>query len=270
MIGVNWGYVTAMTFDSLAADYDADFSERPTARVLRGLTHERLQKHVWRGAYVLEIGCGTGIDAAVMADLGARVDATDASSGMLAITRDRLAGQPMVDVRLLDINALPADVDVFRGPYDVVWANFGALNACQDLGSLAHWLSARMAVGGVICMAVMSRFCLWETLWLMLHGDVRRAMRRWGGQTEFLPPQGRAMTVFYPSMRQLERAFAPWFKVQARRGLGVALPPSEMFDVVEQRAHLAALLTGCERRLWLRGWGARVADHVWWEMVRQA
>ncbi len=259
-----------MTFDSLAAGYDADFSERPTARVLRGLTHERLRLHVSHGAHVLEIGCGTGIDAAVMADLGARVDATDVSSGMLTAARLRLAKLPTVDVRVLDVNALPADTDAFRGPYDVVWANFGALNACEDFGALAHWLAARMPAGGVMCMAVMSRFCLWETAWLMLHGQVRRAMRRWGGRADFLPPQGRAMTVFYPSVAQIEQAFAPWFKVQVRRGLGVALPPSEMFGVVERRARLAALLTGCERRLWRWGWGACLADHVWWEMVRQA
>lgn len=255
-----------MTFDALAPTYDADFSERPTAQFLRGLVHERLRQHLAPNTSVLEIGCGTGIDAAFMASLGAHVTATDISDGMLSRARARLPDSITVD--RLDINALPSDT--FTGRYRLVLANFGALNACRDFPALAQWLAARVDAGGVVCMAVMSRFCLWESAWNGLHLRLKQAARRWSGKAGFTPPNGQPMTVVYPSIGDMTQAFAPWFEISTRRGLGVALPPSEMFSVVEKRAWLAPRLTRLEGFLWRRGWGARLADHVWWEMVRRA
>ena len=257
-----------MTFDSLAPSYDGDFSERPTARFLRSLLHDRLRHHLTPGAAVLEIGCGTGLDAAYMAGLGAQVTATDISDGMLAQARARVRDLSGVTFARLDVNALPPEG--FTGAYSLILANFGALNACHNFDALAAWLSARVAPGGLVCMAVMSRFCLWETVWNGLHLKPRRATRRWRGQATFTPPMGQPMTVIYPSALQVERAFAPQFEVSTRRGLGVALPPSEMFGVVESRPWLARPLTRLERFLWRRGWLAHLADHVWWEMVRRA
>jgi len=255
-----------MTFDSLAPQYDADFSERPMARFLRGQVHERLRLHLKPDAQVLEIGCGTGLDAAFMDGLGAVVTATDISDGMLTQARARLPDTVTVD--RLDVNALPSDG--FTGLYQLVLADFGALNACRDFDALAAWLAMRVAPGEVVCMAVMSRFCLWETAWNLLHLKPKRAARRWRGQAEFTPLGGSPMKVVYPSVGQIERAFTPWFEVSARRGLGVVLPPSEMFGVVESRGWLARPLTRFEGVLWRRGWLARLADHVWWEMVRRA
>lgn len=254
------------TFDALAAGYDAEFSERPTARTLRAAVHDRLRLHIRAGDAALEIGCGTGIDAAFMASLGAHVTATDVSAGMLEVARAR-AGDA-VSYGVLDVNSLP--VDGFVNTYQIVLANFGALNACGDFSGLAAWLSTRVAAGGVVCVAVMSRFCLWETAWQLLHLRPQAARRRWGGQSVFRPTDGgHPMTVYYPSVSEIERAFSPWFTVKARRGLGVALPPSEMFGVVERRAWLSSRLTRLEAGLWRRGWGARLADHVWLEMVRR-
>ncbi|MCU0466494.1 MAG: class I SAM-dependent methyltransferase [Anaerolineae bacterium] len=254
-----------MTFDALAQDYDVDFSDRPTARTLRGLVHDRLRAHLSPGAAVLELGCGTGIDAAFMAGLGAQVTATDPSAGMLHVAARRAIEG--VRFAALDVNALPSDG--FGGAYRLVLANFGALNGCGDFSVLAAWLSDRVAQGGVVCMAIMSRFCLWETAWNLLRLKPQRAARRWRGSATFAPLGGAPMTVLYPSISEVMRAFAPYFAPARPRGLGVALPPSEMFGVVERRPWLSRRLTGWEKALWSRGWGAPLADHVWFEMVKR-
>ena len=57
-------------FDSLAAAYDADFTERPIARWLRERTHDWLLTLFMPGAYVLELGSGTGEDAAFLIENG--------------------------------------------------------------------------------------------------------------------------------------------------------------------------------------------------------
>lgn len=71
------------------------------------------------GASVLELGAGTGELAARLAGCGARVLATDAATGMVAVLHARLAGVPNAEVRMLDASRLdlaPHSVDavVFR------------------------------------------------------------------------------------------------------------------------------------------------------------
>ena len=80
---------TQGAFDSVAADYDG-------ARGNNDLVQE-MRREMWRwldatfcpGSHLLDLGCGTGLDAIRMAQLGYRVTATDWSPQMVARTRDR-------------------------------------------------------------------------------------------------------------------------------------------------------------------------------------
>jgi SAM-dependent methyltransferase len=77
-----------------------------------------LQREVVRGD-VLEIGCGSGAMAAAVVRRfpGVRLTATDYDAGMVAATRQRLAGlQPRARVCRADAAALPFD----DGSFDVV------------------------------------------------------------------------------------------------------------------------------------------------------
>ncbi|MBK9123237.1 MAG: class I SAM-dependent methyltransferase [Chloroflexi bacterium] len=250
-----------MEFDRLARNYDSEFTERPIARILRARTHERTAAQLALGMRALDIGCGTGIDAAWMAERGAAVTAVDGSAAMLEVARSRVGERGSVTFAQVDLNALiPL---VAPGPYDIALANFGALNAASDLGVVAAWLAERVRPGGWVGMAVMSRFCAWETLWQAVHLRPRAAARRWGGRAVF-----GSMTVFYPSQRVLVRAMAPAFRLERRAGLGVFLPPSEMFGVVEARPRLFERLLRWDDAAWRRGRFAWAADHLWLEFRR--
>ncbi len=65
-------------------------------------------------ARVLELGCGTGRDAARMAERGFAVDPTDGSQAMLRLARDR-TGLPVRRLRFDELHAIEG--------YDAVWAN---------------------------------------------------------------------------------------------------------------------------------------------------
>lgn len=71
---------------------------------------DQLQK----GAYVLELGCGTGRDAARMIERGFRVDPTDATAAMVRKARERHA----VNARKMHFDELGA-----QSAYDAVWAH---------------------------------------------------------------------------------------------------------------------------------------------------
>jgi hypothetical protein len=85
--------------------------------------------------------------------------------------------------------------------------------------------------GGHIAVCVLGRFCLWETIWYLLHGNPRNAFRRWRS--------GRLATslnirVNHFSVRQIERAFHPEFTMIDWRGIGVAVPPSYVTNIPDR------------------------------------
>lgn len=251
-------------FDPAAADYDRDFTITPIGRYLRAQTHTRLDLHFQPGQHVLELGCGTGEDALYLAGRGLHVTATDASEAMRSAAGAKLAGHPLATVAALNLAALPPAG--FSGPYDGVFANFGPLNCLADWQPLATWLAGRVRPGGVVALGVMGPLCPWEIGWHGLHGDFRTALRRFRQDTAFQLAGGQPITVRYPSPRRLLRDFAPHFRRVCLRGLGVFLPPSDVYGALERRPRLLRTLTWLEGRFARRlGW---FADHYWIEFQR--
>ncbi|MGQ9888700.1 MAG: class I SAM-dependent methyltransferase [Aggregatilineales bacterium] len=254
-------------FDSLAGDYDRTFSDTLIGRWLRARAQARLAAHFNAGDRVLEIGCGTGLDTLFLAQRGVSVTATDASPAMLSAAQARIGPDLPVTFARLDLNALPPDGFCDR-QYDGAFASFGPVNAATDLTAVSAWLATRVRPGGAVCLGVMGPLCLWEIVWHGLHGDFKTARRRLGGQAQFAPPAGPAMTVRYPSVNTLTQGFAPWFARARVESLGLFLPPSDVYGVVERRPRLLRLLTALEARAAGVPSLARLADHYWIELVR--
>lgn len=257
-----------MAFDPLAQTYDSDFTRSPVARWLRGRVHGRLDLLLRPGDHVLELGCGTGEDAAYVATRGVHVTATDASQGMLKVARMKHAHHnkevaPFVQFRPLDLNALPPDG--FDEGFDAVFANFGVLNCVDDRPALARWLAERIRPGGVAAFGVMSPTCAWEILWNLTHLKPGRALRR--AQPARFATESGTVNVTYPLPRRLSDAFSADFRHTFLAPLGLFLPPSEMFGVVEKRPALLERLKRLETRYQSPSL-ARFADHYWIEFER--
>lgn len=246
-------------FDALAPAYDRDFTASPIARHLRARVHTRLDRHFQPGDHVLELGCGTGEDAPYLAGRGVRVTATDASPAMLGIARAKTADQPLITVQPLDLNALPADFPAFDGAF----ASFGVLNCLTNWRPLAAWLAQRIPPGGIAAFGVMSPLCLWEIGWHGLHGDFRTAFRRLRRDTTF-----DRLPIRYPTIRRLTHDFAPHFRRAHVEPLGLALPPSDIYGVIERRPRLLRPLTALDTRLSRISPLALCADHYWIEFER--
>lgn len=216
---------------------------------------------------MLELGCGTGEDARFLAERGVRVTATDASRPMLDITAAKTAHTGRVTTLPLDLTALPDLPTAFDGAL----SNFGAINCLSDWKGLALWLADRVKAGGWVALGVMSPLCLWEIGWHSLHGNFRTAFRRQhrGGAT--FQPDGAAapLRVHYPSVRRLESDFAPQFRRVHVEPLGVFLPPSDVYGVVERRPRLLRALMALDGRVGRVPALANIADHYWIEFVRQ-
>lgn len=121
-------------------------------------TLQRVQGLLTTEQQVLEIGCGTGSTAMRLAPFTQTLLATDVSSEMIAIAREKLAAQP---VPQLSFDVADADRPMANpAAYDVVLA-FNVLHLVADLdGVLAHAMHALRAGGLLIsktaCISEMS------------------------------------------------------------------------------------------------------------------
>lgn len=221
-------------FDAVADHYDETFTESRIGRAQRESVWTELNQAFCSGDRVLEIGCGTGVDACFLASRGVRVVACDCSPRMLAVTNRRVretGSSGFVESHLLgsgEINELPGG-----RTFDGVFSNFGALNCVDDLRRLASDLGQLLRPGAPALFCLMGPCCLWEVAWYLSHGNLRKACRRFPrGGVDARLANGAAVHVFYPSIHSLTRVFAPEFRLRFVKGIGVAVPPSYLEPLV--------------------------------------
>jgi len=215
-------------FDAIAARYDETFSSSKIGQAQRASVWSELAKTFRSGDRVLELGCGTGIDACFLAERGVRVLACDSSSQMITAATRRIREngqqkfvQPLL-LRAEEIATLSAD-ELFDGAF----SNFGALNCVEDLRQLARDLAKLLRPGATALLCSMGPYCLWEIIWYLAQGNGSKAFRRLNreGVTARIA-DGAFVRVHYPPVRLLARTFAPEFRLKSFKGIGVAVPPS--------------------------------------------
>jgi len=218
----------AAAFDAVADEYDSRFTNSLIGRAQRESVWEEMDRRFHPGRRILEINCGTGVDALHLAARGIEVVACDASPEMVAVAGRRLGAsthRDRVDLRVLAIEEISRLEE--EGGYDGVLSNFAGLNCVADLRSVARELAWLVRPGGTAILCLFGRFCLWEMLWYALQGDVKKAFRRLDGKgvVAAIAPDHEVF-VRYPSIRSLRQYFSPQFRLVSWKGAGIAVPPS--------------------------------------------
>ncbi len=257
---------TLQTFDPLAKSYDSDFTHTDIGQWLRARLQTRLLIHWQSDHHVLELGCGTGEDALFLAQNGIHVTATDASEKMLDITRAKTQHTGLVNTASLDLQHLP---DTPKHTFDGAFSNFGPLNVLDDWQPLAQWLAVRIPREGIVGLGIMSPFCVWEVVWHGLHLNPRTAMRRWRKNTTFQADgDTQPIRIRYPTIRRLTRDFEPYFRRVHVEAIGLFLPPSDVYGVIEKRPRMLRALKRLETHFARYSKLALLADHYWIEFER--
>ena len=213
-------------FDRIAESYDDIFTHTLIGRLQRQVVWDVLASTFVKGQRVLEMNCGTGEDALFLGARGVLVTACDASAGMIEVAQRRKLQDESggtVEFRVLANENLAE----LRGEclFDGALSNFSGLNCVEDIAQIADALGTllRPAARLVICMS--TRVCAWEMVWYLARGRARTAFRRTPGHT-VASVEGSVVPVWYPTLRQIRKQFAPWFRVRSVRAVGLFVPPS--------------------------------------------
>jgi len=228
---------TQLAFDSVAADYDGPRGNNELIQRMRHALREVVCRELPPGSRLLDLGCGTGIDALGFAQLGYPVVATDWSPGMVARTEARIAGASLpvpVAVRQLGIHQLAA----LDGSFDGIYSNFGPMNCVPDLAATADECARLLAPGGVLVFSVMGRICPWELGYYALRGRFgRAAVRAARGATPVGMNRHTIWTRYYLP-REFHRHFAARFELAGYRALSLFMPPPYLVDFYRRHPQL--------------------------------
>ncbi|MBP1597068.1 MAG: Methyltransferase type 11 [Acidobacteria bacterium] len=253
------GQATAVAgaFDALAPDYDSVWTGTTVGRLQRRQVWRRLESMFHGGERILDLGCGTGVDAAFLARIGVRVHAIDVSPGMVRTARQRAERDGLADRVTFEVCALEQAGDMPRiGLFDGAFSDFGAINCLTDLRLVARSLAALVRPGGRLALCFMGRFCLCETVYHLLRGRPGRAFRRLrAGKTGIeavLASGGPAFRVRYPSVTQLATALGGDFDLVSFRSIGVLVPPSYLEPWARTRQQTLDALASLDERI--GGW----------------
>lgn len=257
-------------FDSIAESYDKIFTDSLIGRAQRDAVWQELDRVFHSGQRVLELNCGTGVDAVFLAERGVSVVACDVAPRMIEVARRRVSSAGMgglVDFRILateDIAVLAGE-----GPFDGAFSNFAGLNCVEDLSAVARSLAWLLKPGARVLLCMAGRFVAWEIAWYLAQGNLHKALRRFrrSGAVGRLP-NGATVKVYYASVGVVSRVFAPEFHLRKWKGVGLIVPPSYLEPLAQRFAKVLDKLVTADR--WLGRFPVlrAMADHVLLEFER--
>ena len=227
-------------FTRQSGAFDAYEDHNPILQWMRGSTHTELLRFIKPGGRLLELNCGTGIDAVFFARQGLQVLATDNSEGMVKACRQKAESlhlQQQIQVQRCSYTEL------YKLPetrFNYVFSNFGGLNCIPDLRAVTAELPRLLHPGAYVTFVLMPKICPWE-LALALKGNFNIAFRRLNKNGAPSHLEGMLFTTYYFSPEQAIQSFGPGFRPVSLKGLACFSPPPylERFPVKVPRLYKA-------------------------------
>ena len=253
---------TRDAFDSVAPDYDGPRGNNTLIQDMRSEMWRILDRTFAPGSRLIDLGCGTGLDAVRMARAGHRVTATDWSQGMVERTRERAARAELADcVEPLAVGAHELSRVDGAGEFDGAYSNLGPLNCVPDLAEMAAQCARLLKPGGTLVFSVIGRICPWEIGYYALKRNWPRVRVRFAPAMVPVGMNKRVVWTRYYTPREFYRSFERHFTLEHFRGLCVLAPPPYLTGVKEKHGGLYERLWRLERRA--AGWPVlrNMGDH---------
>ncbi|HWY96128.1 MAG TPA: methyltransferase domain-containing protein [Steroidobacteraceae bacterium] len=244
---------TRDAFDSVAADYDGPRGNNALIQDMRSEMWQWLDATFSGGSRLIDLGCGTGLDAIRMAQLGHFVTATDWSPQMVSRTRDRAERENLTDrVQAIAVGAHELHrLDAGAG-YDGAYSNLGPLNCVPDLAEVSRECARLLRPGGALVFTVIGRICPWEIAHYLRRRRWARAKVRFARNVVPVSMNNHTIWTHYYGPREFYRGFKPDFTLEHFRGLCVFAPPPYLTWVREKHARWHERLWRLDRRV--SGW----------------
>lgn len=245
-------------FDHIAAEYDAQFSSTKIGLKQRLRVWKYLLNHTSREQQVLELNCGTGIDAQFLGKRCKSVHATDISPEMIIAAKARNKGNN-ITFQEVGIQAL-SEVE---NKYDLIFSNFGGLNCLspKEWESLTAEIIPLLNTNGSFIAVIMSRKCLWERFYFRMKKDRENQRRRSSRKPVLANVGNKKVSTWYYAPFEIEQFLGKHFKPVRSKPIGLFLPPSYLESYFQKNNRMLNVLSFLESFSLSSKWLANRADH---------
>ncbi|MBN2175120.1 MAG: class I SAM-dependent methyltransferase [Bacteroidales bacterium] len=253
-------------FDEVAIRYDETFTHTQIGTMQRNFVWNYLNRVLPENEMmtILELNCGTGEDAIFLAQKGHKITATDISSEMISVVKNKIAEK---DLRK-DIQTLQCDIrnvgDCFpEDTFNLVFSNFGGLNCLNsaDLIELSGTLAKILKSGGRFIAVVMTNFCLWESLYFIAKLKFKEVFRRNTKNGMMVKVGKHEIETWYYAPGEFGQLFESNFRTLGSVPIGFAVPPSYLEPFFKTRLSFLNKLNRIDGLIQRITAMARMSDH---------
>lgn len=213
-------------FTAQSPRFDEQTTGNPMEVFYREISRKHVMEYVRVGQSMLELNCGTGLDAVFFAEKGLSVLATDNSEGMLKQFAAKLqtSGSALqLSAKKCSFNALNSTLGDVK--FDHVFSNYGGLNCAEDLSEVIKQVDKHVKPGGMVHFVMIAPVCLWE--WFTIFkGKFNFAFRRLTKKGVPSHLEGHYFDTYYYSSSYIQKAFGKSYQTRKLRSLGFFTPPT--------------------------------------------
>ena len=238
---------TQRAFDSVAPDYDGPRGNNRLIQAMRTNLWRVVENVVPLGSRLLDLGCGTGLDAVYFASKGYRVVATDWSPKMVERTINRAAENGAYDRVTTERIGIQELHRLYSGDFDLIYSDLGPLNCVEDLTSVSRECANRLAPGGKVVFSVIGKWCPWEFIYYVLRGKWSRAIVRFSRKQVPIQMNGHTIWANYHSPVSFAAHFSNEFEIENYRGMSIFVPPPYLIDIFDRLGFVSKALQTVDR-----------------------
>jgi len=223
----------AEAFDSASEEYDFTISHNFINTWIRRRSINALLRLAKPEDVSVEIGCGTGTEAILIAPHVSRIIATDISDKMLQILRLKVRAKGL-EARVVPVKAGASEISIVsrlvnNGQVDLAYSFNGALNCEPQLKRFVTDLAALLKKGAYFVCSIRNTFCLSEALSHALVLQFGKMTPR-KKQPIMVSVGGKDIPSIYYSPHNFAQFFSPDFTLQRQIALPGILPPAYLND----------------------------------------
>ncbi len=148
--------------------------------------------------------------------------------------------------------------------FHMAFSNFGGWNclSAEEIERLGRNLHELLAENGQLFVVIMPSFCIWESVYFLLKGDIKKAFRRQNKQgISARINDNQYVTTYYYSPRNIVKLLSPYFSVEKIRPIGFFLPPSYVDNAFKKLPFLLSFLFFAEKCVSFIPFLAYFSDH---------
>ncbi len=244
---------TQDAFDSVAGDYDGERGNNALIQDMRRELWRWLDATFRPASRLLDLGCGTGLDAVRMAEQGHRVTATDWSPAMVRRTHERAERAQMTGrIEAVNVGAHELERLEEQGSFDGAYSDLGALNCVPELTVVSRECARLLKPGGSLVFTVIGRICPWEVGHYLARGRWGRVKVRYARGLVPVGMNRHVVWTRYYTPREFYQRFEEHFALAHYRGLCLLAPPPYLTGMREKHLRWYRALWHLDRHI--AGW----------------